>query len=360
MRYFIKEDLKAICDQIVEQIDSLSGKKVLLTGAGGFLGRYITEVIRQSNLSDRNISVTLVDNFIVSGSHGNFFKSVETDLIKVSNVDICNLSDVLTLGTFDLIVHAAGIASPYYYRAKPLPTLEVSTKGTQNLLELARKSSARFSFFSSSEVYGDPDPNQIPIKESYRGNVSSMGPRACYDESKRLGETLCYVYHEYYGVSSNVIRPFNVYGPGMQENDYRVMPNFGSRIKAGKPLEIYGSGSQTRTFCYITDAIVGFFKVFCDGVPGEPYNVGNPDPEVSVAKLGEIFQSQSNRDVVLKKSVYPDSYPQDEPNRRCPDITKIQKQLQFFPKVNLEVGVSKFLEWAMVAYDGQQGGSSKL
>ena len=130
----------------------------------------------------------------------------------------------------DLIIHAAGIASPYYYRKKPIETLDVAIKGTRNSLDLAKKHNSKGIFFSSSEIYGDPDPKQIPIKENYRGNISSMGPRACYDESKRIGETLCYIYNNSFDVHTNIIRPFNVYGPGMNQKDYRVLPNFISNI----------------------------------------------------------------------------------------------------------------------------------
>jgi len=135
--------------------------------------------------------------------------------------------------------------------------------------EYNAKHGARFTFFSSSEIYGNPDPDHVPTQESYRGNVSCRGPRACYDESKRVGETLCYVFHDKYGTPTTTIRPFNIFGPGMQETDYRVLPNFASRLKAGQPLHLYGVGVQTRTFCYITDALTGFLQVIAKGVPGE-------------------------------------------------------------------------------------------
>ena len=134
----------------------------------------------------------------------------------------------------DIVIHAAGIASPFYYRKKPIETLEVAINGTRNCLDIARKNKAKFIFFSSSEIYGDPDDSNVPTKETYRGNVSSLGPRACYDESKRVGETLCYIYKYYYNLHTNIIRPFNVYGPGMNQKDYRIFPNFISNIINGK------------------------------------------------------------------------------------------------------------------------------
>ena len=147
-----------------------------------------------------------------------------------------------------------------------------------------------FIFFSSSEIYGNPPSENIPTPEDFKGYVSCQGPRSCYDESKRVGETLCYIYHTSEGTHTNTIRPFNVFGPGMQETDYRVLPNFANRIKAGLPLNVYGDGSQTRTFCYITDAIVGFLLVILKGVQGEAYNIGNPTPEVSMVELVKTLQ----------------------------------------------------------------------
>ena len=248
------------------------------------------------------------------------------------------------------VVHAAGIASPFYYRAYPLNALDVAIQGTRNMLELARSNSARFVFFSSSEIYGDPDPQHIPIPESYRGNVSSQGPRACYDESKRVGETLCYIYHDSFGVSANVIRPFNVFGPGMQATDYRVLPNFAHQIKIGAPLNIYGTGQQTRTFCYVADAIVGFMLVFLRGVPGEAYNIGNPKPEISVLDLAKRIESVLGHEVDYRVIEHPDSYPADEPNRRCPDIRKAELQLDYAPAVQFDEGLRRFLEWTDANY----------
>jgi UDP-glucuronate decarboxylase len=257
----------------------------------------------------------------------------------------------------DYVIQAAGIASPYYYRKYPLETLEVATTGTKQVLQLATKHQLKgFLFFSSSEIYGDPDPKHVPTPESYRGNISCLGPRACYDESKRLGETLCAVYHELHGVPTRMVRPFNVYGPGMQERDYRVLPNFASRILAGKPLHVYGSGSQTRTFCYITDAIVGFVKVLLDGAPAQAYNIGNPKPEISMLELAKTMERVTKRRVRVETVEYPDTYPGDEPQRRCPDISKASLQLKYQPKVALEDGLGRFMRWAKTHYTGAQSG----
>ena len=224
------------------------------------------------------------------------------------------------------------------------------------MLEIARQNSARLVFFSSSEIYGDPDPRHVPTPESYRGNVSCQGPRACYDESKRVGETLCYVYHEQFGVHVNAIRPFNVFGPGMPETDYRVLPNFASRIVNGKRIQVYGSGNQTRTYCYVTDAITGFLKVLASGVPGEVYNIGTPDPEISVLDLVSRIQRVLDREVPHDLIEHPDSYPADEPMRRCPDIRKAQLQLGYEPTVKLDDGLRRYFDWAAGAYAGAEAG----
>ena len=190
----------------------------------------------------------------------------------------------------DYILHAAGIASPMYYRRFPLETIDVATlkrHAEHARPQPAKSKSQGLVYFSSSEIYGDPDMTHVPTAETYNGNVSSIGPRACYDESKRLGETLCSVYHQQFGTRVMIVRPFNVYGPGMKEADYRVLPNFANCIKAGKALNIYGSGHQTRTFCFIEDAIVGFLQVLLLGRAAEKAisNIGNPAPEISMRGL---------------------------------------------------------------------------
>ncbi len=343
-------DIADIAGRLGEGARMFEGKTVLLAGGAGFLGRYFVAVFSHLNqhLFRRPVRVVVVDSMMTAGSFGDLIKSersitfIEHDIIRPLDVP----------GDVHSIIHAAGIASPFYYRRYPLETLDVAVTGTRNLLELARVKQARFTFFSSSEVYGDPDPSHVPTMESYRGNVASTGPRACYDESKRIGETLCYVYHEYFDTVTNCIRPFNVYGPGMQENDYRVMPNFASRIKAGRPLVVYGTGAQTRTFCYVTDAMVGFFLVVLKGLPGHLYNIGNPVPEISIAELVRTIGRVLGRRLEMVTVEHPDSYPADEPQRRCPDIRKAQEHLDFRPVCPLEEGIRRFFAWTDREYTG--------
>lgn len=351
MSFILASDIAEIVENLGATAEAFAGKTVVLTGGRGFLGRYLSEVFAHLNWSvlEKPCELIAVDNLITAGklgaasSEAKGVKFIQHDIIQPLKID----------GPVHYIMHAAGIASPYYYRAYPLETLDVAVAGTRNMLEVARLHNARLLFFSSSEIYGDPDPKQIPTPESYNGNVSCLGARACYDESKRLGETLCRIYHTKFGTATNMVRPFNVYGPGMQEADYRVLPNFASHIKANRPLRIYGSGKQTRTFCYITDAIVGFLKVLVHGVPGEPYNIGNPKPEISMLELAKEIEAVLGRKVAVDTVQYPDSYPADEPNRRCPDITKAILQLEFHPHVSLREGLRRFFTWTNQTYTGE-------
>lgn len=330
----------------------LSGKTILITGAKGFLGRYFIEIFKQLNINylPSPVHVIAVDNLITSGKYAE-------QIIDDSNIQFIE-HDVTKPFSFDkeihYIVHAAGIASPQYYQKYPLETLDVAITGTKNMLQLARDKNAKFTFFSSSEIYGNPDPQNIPTKEEYWGNVSSLGPRACYDESKRVGETLCYIFNQQFNVKTNIVRPFNFYGPGMQEKDYRVLPNFASRIKAKKPLKVYGSGDQTRTFCYITDALTGLLQVILQGSPNEVYNIGNPEPEVSVTHLAEIINKILDYKIPYVVIDYPNNYPTNEPNRRCPNIKKAQEHLGYNPQVKLEDGLKRFFSWTDLNYVGEQ------
>jgi UDP-glucuronate decarboxylase len=346
----LNSDCAEIAGGLGAAAQELAGKTVLLAGARGFLGRHFTEVFAYLNAHVLEAPVKLVgfDSLITLGKDSApvpdapNFRFIHGDVTK----------PIAWSGPLDYVIHAAGIASPFYYRAFPLETLDVAIAGTRNMLELATKHHARMIFLSSSEIYGDPEAKHVPTQESYRGNVACQGPRACYDESKRVGETLCYVFHDRFGTATTIVRPFNVYGPGMQESDYRVLPNFASRIKAGMPLNVYGQGTQTRTFCYVTDALTGFLLTLLKGVPGETYNIGNPKPEVSMFDLVKAIEAVLGRPVPVNVIEYPDSYPADEPMRRCPDIRKAQLQLQYAPRVALDEGLRRFLAWTDRHYAG--------
>ncbi|RMH51795.1 MAG: NAD-dependent epimerase/dehydratase family protein [Zetaproteobacteria bacterium] len=354
--HHLPQDLTDTTRLLGETVEAFAGKRLLITGGRGFLGRHFEALFRHLNatvLKPNPCRLLLMDNLITAGAAGQR-KPCDTKegTITFLHHDVTHPFD--DGEGVDYVIHAAGIASPYYYRAYPLETLEVATTGCRNMLDLATRYRARMIFFSSSEIYGDPDPRHVPIPESYRGNVSVAGPRACYDESKRLGETLCHIYHEKFGTHTNVIRPFNVFGPGMQELDYRALPNFASRIKGGLPLNIYGSGDQTRTFCYIVDALNGFLRVVARGVPGEAYNIGTPGPEVSMFELVDYIEQALGRKIPCHTIEYPDSYPADEPRRRCPEIRKARLQLGYEPAIDLVEGLRRFFSWTEAHYRGVQ------
>ena len=353
MEMVLEEDIKEIFDTMESSIKKMRGKTVLVTGAAGFLGRYFMSLLTYSNRlnSEKPITIIALDNYITSSkpSGNNVLRNDENVEWIVGDASIGSQLP----NKFDYIIHTAGIASPEHYRANPLLTIDVTINVTKSLLERAKTDNSRMLFFSSSEIYGDPFPEFVPTSEDYRGNVSTRGPRACYDESKRLGETLCWIYQTYFNVHVCVARPFNVYGPGMMPKDYRVLPNFATQIAKKESLKIYGSGNQTRTFCYISDAIIGFMKILLDSKNPDVFNVGNPTPEVSMIELTEIIKKVIKDDFKVELIDYPTTYPADEPNRRCPDITRISENLGFKPKVNIEEGLARFFRWTKDNYTSE-------
>ena len=299
--------------------------------------------VLNQKLFKKRVKVICIDNYI-TGEKKNILGDFKDNRFKYYNHDI--VKPLKFEGDIDYIIHAAGIASPVYYMKHPLETIEVATRGTQNMLELARiKKPKSMLFFSSSEIYGDPDPTAVPTPETYHGFVSSVGPRACYDESKRLGETLAVIYHEQFGLPTKIVRPFNVFGPGMSHNDRRVLPMFAYMVLNKKPIPVHGDGLQTRTFCYITDAIDGFFRVLIKGKPGHAYNIGNDTNEISMKDLAELVGSLKGNGASYELIPYPNSYPAGEPMRRCPDISKAKEHLGFTAQTSLKKGISRFMSW---------------
>ncbi len=342
-----RADVERIVENLGADAHLFSGRTVLLSGGAGFLGRHFIAVFRKLNdgILARPCKVISADNYI-TGEQASLRDGGQRDpnIVEVW----ADVSYPLPVREdLDFIIHAAGVASPVYYMKYPLETIDSAVLGTRNLLELARKNQGLkgFLFFSSSEIYGDPDPQSVPTPETYHGYVSSVGPRACYDESKRLGETISTVYQQRYGVPVTIVRPFNVFGPGMKHNDRRVVPMFTYQALNGHPLPVHGDGRQTRTFCYITDAISGFLKTLLKGKPGEAYNVGNADSEISMRDLARIF-SELVPGASLEHIAYPEAYPAGEPQRRCPDLSKAALDLGYASRVDLRDGLSRFIAWA--------------
>ena len=353
----LNEDQKYIVQNLEEELSKIAGKKILITGGAGFLGYYlIYTILYWNNHTDnsRHIRVTVLDNFIRGFPrwlHG-LEKNQNLTLLKHNIVEPLpnNIDD------FQYIIHAAGIASPIYYRAHPIETMDANIYGLRNLLDYCLVQQGKdkpvegFLFYSSSEIYGDPDPAFIPTPETYRGFVSCTGPRACYDESKRYGETLCVNFAQQYNLPIKVARPFNNYGPGLKITDRRVIPDFARDIFAGNNIVMLSDGSPTRTFCYIADAIVGYYKVLVNGRSGEAYNIGLAAPEISIADLVDRMVAIAKElfgytgIVVRETSTSPD-YLIDNPNRRCPAIEKAKAELGYQPSITLDEGLRRSLIW---------------
>lgn len=353
----LDEDLESVCQDLRDEFAGMGGGRLLITGGGGFLGYYLVLSVLHWNrhhAGDRRIEVAVYDNYLrgvpawldaLRSEPG--LQLTRQDLIQPLPRD---------MGHFDYIVHAAGIASPIYYRAKPLECIDANITGLRHLLDYcvaqgrAGTPVRGLLFFSSSEVYGDPAAGAIPTPETYRGNVSCTGPRACYDEAKRFGETLCVTYARHEGVRAMIARPFNNYGPGLKISDGRVIPDFARDILAGRDIVMLSDGSPTRTFCYVTDAVAGYYKILARGEAGEPYNIGIDRPEISIAQLAqqavdlsaELFGYRGR--VQLGQSTEAD-YLVDNPNRRCPVIDKARQQLGFAPRVLVEEGMYRSLVW---------------
>lgn len=343
--------LNIIVNDIKTEAKALEGKTILISGGSGFIGSYINAILYLLNkkIFKNKCKIISIDNYI-TGSKKKFLINIKDKNFQFLDGDV--RLPITTNEKVDYIIHAAGLASPFYYKKYPLETIESAILGAKNLLELARITKpVSFLFFSSSEIYGDPDPKFVPTPETYAGHVSSVGPRACYDESKRLAETLCMTYHQIYNIPIKIIRPFNVYGPGMKHVDYRVIPTFIYNGLLGKDLPVHDKGIQTRTFCYITDAIVAIFKVLISGKGGEVYNIGNDKPEIGMFELAQTIAEMLGNGVKPRRKNYPQNYPAGEPQRRCPDLTKIKTHLNYEPKVDLKTGLKQTIHWFKDTYN---------
>ena len=341
----IYEDIEIIASSLGKKTKQLEGKTLLISGGAGFIGSYLVATINylNENVFKKPCNVISIDNYI-TGKKRKILNEVNLKNITFINADVTKKVNIKQ--KVDYIIHAAGLASPFYYQKYPLETIESAIFGAKNLLELAKvKKVKSFLYFSSSEIYGDPIPSAIPTPEDYKGNVSSIGPRACYDESKRLGETLSVVYFQKYNVPIKIVRPFNIYGPGMFPDDYRVIPSFIYSSLKGKILRVHDKGYQTRTFCYISDAIIGFLLVLLSSKDGEVYNVGNSRGELTIFQLAKVISSIFENKPKVRTVSYPKEYPKDEPRRRRPDLTKIETKLGYDAKINLKKGLKRTISW---------------
>ena len=293
----------------------------------------------------------------------NWIKKLEftnSNILEIIKFDIItdNIKNVKEAHNADFVIHAASIASPTFYRLYPLETIDANIWGLRSLLDFYKEKTLKgFLFFSSSEIYGDPYPEFIPTDEEYRGNVSCIGPRACYDESKRFGETLCLIYANKFNLPITIARPFNNYGPGMNIEDKRVPADFAKAIVENRDIEILSDGKPMRTFCYVTDAIAGYIQCLVYG-KFDYFNIGTDKPEISIKELAEIYAEHSQTifgftPKILFKISEDKDYLRDNPNRRCPNIAKAKTFLQYNPRISAKDGVKRFLEF--LKYEKDRG-----
>jgi UDP-glucuronate decarboxylase len=312
--------------------------RILVTGGAGFLGSHLCE-----RLVERGEEVICLDN-LFTGRKSNIYHLMNHDRFEFVRHDI--VEPILV--EVDQIYNLACPASPVAYQYNPIKTIKTSTLGTVNVLGLAKRCRARILHASTSEVYGDPDVHPQP--ESYWGNVNPLGPRSCYDEGKRVSESLCMNYHLAHGVEIRIIRIFNTYGPRMDPNDGRVISNFITQALRNEPLTVYGDGSQTRSFCYRDDLIEGMIRLMDQDEESGPVNIGNPG-EYSMLELAEEVIKATNSASIVE--LLP--LPQDDPKQRCPDITKARQLLDWEPTVKLQAGLKQ-----TVAYYREELGIQSL
>ena len=303
----------------------MEGKTILVAGAAGFIPHTLAKFYLE-----KGARVIGLDNFI-TGSPQN----IEV-LSKYKKFDFheCNIYESLpVLKNLDFIFSMASPASPIDFLNIPLETMRVNSEGTLKLLELAKKTGARFLECSTSEIYGDPEIH--PQVESYLGHVNPVGPRSCYDESKRFAEAMTMTYHRHFSVDTRIVRIFNTYGPGMRPSDGRVIPNFINQALRNEDLTVYGDGSQTRSFCYVDDLVRAIDAVmFCND--HTPFNIGNPDEYTILDCAKEIIKVLGSSSKIAFRPL-----PEDDPKQRRPDISKLQKISDFKPKVGFEEGIKK-------------------
>lgn len=302
--------------------------RVVITGAAGFIGSHLSEA-----LLDRNYSVIGIDN-LLTGDIDNIAHLNSRDFLFIKH-DVTNY--ITVDGPVDFVFHWASPASPIDYLDFPIPTLKVGALGTHNALGLAKAKGARFILASTSEVYGDP--LEHPQEESYWGNVNPIGPRGVYDEAKRFAEAMTTAYHRFHGIDTKIVRIFNTYGPRMRVRDGRAIPNFISQALCDEEVTVYGNGDQTRSFCYISDLVIGLVALAESDV-NSPVNIGNP-AEMTILQLAElIIKATNSSSRIVHKGL-----PIDDPQIRQPDITRARTLLNWEPIVPIDAGLSTTIEY---------------
>ncbi|HXM90160.1 MAG TPA: UDP-glucuronic acid decarboxylase family protein [Candidatus Dormibacteraeota bacterium] len=314
--------------------------RAVVTGGAGFLGSHLCD-----RLLAEGLEVLAVDNF-VTGTAENVGHLAKNAKFKLENEDVSKNGALQVDGDVGYVLHFASPASPPDYLKHPIATMMVGSMGTQNALELALRKKAKFFMASTSECYGDPEMS--PQKEEYWGHVNSVGPRAVYDEAKRFSEAMTMAYHRHHGVDTRIVRIFNTYGPRMRLNDGRALPNFVFQALSGQALTIYGDGKQTRSFCYVDDLIEGIYKLMLSD-EHMPVNIGNPQ-EITILEFAERIRKHFDN---VPEIIF-EALPQDDPKRRCPDISKAKRILNWEPKINLEEGLKRTLAYFKQEFSRRQ------
>lgn len=305
-------------------------KTILVTGGAGFLGSHLCD-----RLLAQGHHVICLDSFLTGGRDNLQHLKAERNFSLIEQ----DVITPLTLEHVDEIYNLACPASPVHYQHDPIHTIKTSVLGALNMLELAHQTGAKIFQASTSEVYGDPLVH--PQTEAYLGNVNTIGPRACYDEGKRVAETLFFDYHRRHGVEIKIVRIFNTYGPRMAANDGRVVSNFIVQALRGEPLTIYGDGAQTRSFCYVDDLVEGFIRLMGTGPETlGPVNLGNPGEFTMLELATQVLRLTGSSSTLVFQPL-----PQDDPKQRCPDITRARTLLDWTPTVNLETGLVRTIDF---------------
>lgn len=318
----------------------MASRQVLISGGAGFIGSHLVEAFLK-----RDYKVTVVDN-LLTGREENIKEFIELPDFAFHRVSVEKYEPEMG-EEFTYILHFASVASPKDYGKYPIETLKVESYGTFHLLDVARGMGARFVLASTSEVYGDPKAH--PQKEDYWGYVNPVGPRSVYDEAKRFAEATTMAYFRQYGLDVRILRIFNTYGPKIRRDDGRVIPNFVLNALLDKPLPIYGDGKQTRSFCYVSDTVDAILRITeKNGIEGTVVNIGNPN-EVTILKLAQMLKNILGKE--LKFEFFP--LPEDDPKRRKPDITLINKLTGWRPEVSLEEGLKKTINWFKKELEGK-------
>ena len=341
------EDFKNIYKNFTFK-SKLKNSNIMITGFNGFLGKYIVNFLIQYKKKIKWKKLILIDSYILKTATDNKIINTSDILVIKKNLLDINLKSKI-FENIDYVMHMASIASPHYYRKYPLETIEANVDGLKNILDCYKNRKVKILYFSSSEIYGDPAKNMIPTKESYNGNVSSIGPRSCYDESKRFCETLSYYYSEKYRVKVTIVRPFNNFGPGMKLTDKRLPADLANAVISNKDIHLYSDGRPKRSFCYISDAVTGYFQALTYN-KFDIFNIGNDQNEISVKNLTVKYTQIAKKLFKYNKNIYfikskDKDYLSNNPNRRCPDISKARIKLNFQPKVSLDEGISKYLQY---------------